>query len=189
MGQYNYNHILGFLNQSFRFIQYYHNKYNRYLSKRKDCKSLNIKLDYHLFCFTQILYSLKERLKHEIPNKESDINNFFEVGADKPKSIVGKVYNLANMWKHKEGPYLRKNFSGLKIYKITKERLPPDIISQNILVDVDSEQEHYVHHLTISKVDKRLSVLNELNIGDKPLNSIFEEALHEIKNFVNKIKT
>jgi len=63
-----------------------------------DNSDLEAELDYHIFSFSQIIYTLKEYLRNKFVEKKSEIEKQFE-----------KYKNLSNRWKH-EVFNIRRNF-------------------------------------------------------------------------------
>jgi len=57
------------------------------------------KIDYHIFAFTQLLYTIKERLKTEYVTDKKEIEQFF---SESPNSTT-ILKDLANALKHKNG--------------------------------------------------------------------------------------
>ncbi len=126
MSKYNVKGYIELLKESYNFIKYYDRMYN----KQSDSKSYKNKLRYHIFCFSQIAFALRDRLMTDNPSDKTKIENFFEKNKI-AHTEVGIVIKLANDWKHKGGFSLRQHYSVLKeikpsVYTPTKveQKLP-----------------------------------------------------------------
>ena len=172
MKKYSYVDLLELLEVSVEYIKYYNRKCDKYVSDRKNYANMSIKLDYHLFSFTQILFSLKDRLSDEFRDADSKINEFFERG-NTPKTNVGKAIKLANEWKHQEGIKMMTYLSDLEIKKVSTKVKGKEIIP--------------VYHIRPTKVQKRLSSLHKLAIYDN-LSLFFNSVLNDVKNFLTELE-
>jgi len=155
MSKYNVQGYLDLLNESYKFIKYYDQRYN------KNINSLNYKnkLRYHLFCFSQIVFALRDRLFSDYNEKHCKICTFFEKNK-KAETEVGIVIKLANEWKHDGG------FSLIQQYSLLKE-IKPSI---------------YVP----TRVEQKLPKDHKYNTKDKNLIFIFKKCMSDITKFCNE---
>jgi hypothetical protein len=166
-------------------------EYNLSLKNDSGCNELKLQLRYHMFSFTQLVYSLKERLRYDYKEKASDIHAFFEMEEkQRPRTAVGLVIKLANSWKHEESVDIRQNFSDFEETDKRKgsygELFPKEVIEQ-----ISKIVGHSINSKTEMPILKATTVTQMLPQSSKfqdwttlPLGRIFEDALTEVKGFL-----
>lgn len=157
MSKYGVLGYIQFLKDSYNFIGYYDRMYN----KNIDSIPYKNKFRYHLFCFSQITFALRDRLIADNSSDKRKINKFFEKGLD-PVTEVGIVAKLANEWKHGGGFSLRQHYSMLR-------EIRPSVY-------------------TATKVEQKLPRSHQYNNKDINLITIYGKCFDDINSFCIKNK-
>ncbi len=133
--------------------------------RKNDFDSIEEKnrLSCHLFSFTQVVYAIKERLKNEYPEKEKEIELFFETEVMK---------HIANEWKHESSMEFRQEWE-------TKE------LGAKRIVPIG---ERSIEVSTIKLVNPKVKLPKEhsLNKDDKDLVEMCKECYEKIIAFFDK---
>ncbi len=187
------NSYLFFLEISLAYLE-------EYITTRKNelkNKLVKEKINYHLFCYAQIVYALKERLCNEYPTEKKKIEDFFE-----NKNIitaVSTVKKLANLWKHEESMQIRQEWevhetdkllnistdSENELDKISKEYG----LSKQILKEIIKKSLEYnalplnISIATVENPRIKLPLGHKLNIDEGPLLNTFQECFSDIRDF------
>ena len=159
---------LNFLKIALEYIEAYNNERQKY----KELIDAKEKLTYHLFCYSQLVYILSERLKKEFPKDGIKINKFFT----NKSTYVGIFYIVGNNWKHQEPMEVRQTWS------VMKNRIE----EVNRLIKKMIEESKY--KLSIELVEMvnpkiKLPVNHYLNKNDEDLVKMARNCFEMIKKF------
>lgn len=110
MEDYNINVYMYLLWLSKKYIAESIKKYQNKSSKATNHNKLYYTIDYHMFTFTQLFYTIHERLKKQYPKDHQKIKDFFN-------SRGGAVNRLANNLKHGD-----TMLNSLEIFKVNFDK-------------------------------------------------------------------
>lgn len=132
--------------------------YQKESAKTRNYHKLYYTIDYHMFVFTQLLYTIHERLKRKYPKDRQKIKKFFK----SKSNIVGAVNQLANNLKHDD-----TKLNSEEIFNVTLGK-------HNKVIDVKHQIDRVIN-------DKKNKILK-----NKSLSKIFEQADIEVVKFCTK---
>jgi hypothetical protein len=152
------NKFIYLLFLSKNFIRQALNDYNlnhESATKDEDHK-LHYTIDYHMYSFTQLLYTIRERLKNEYPKEGEIIKKYF----GSKTNNIGAINKLANALKHNS------------TYFTDQQNIEIVLDESNAVLSVDASRNDRTIH---DEFDDRLK--------NKKLSSMFEEAYTELVQF------
>jgi hypothetical protein len=169
--EYDIQEYLEMLKTSLNYVQKYHDLVAKDLDDNylKLNRKYQIILNYHIFSFSQIVYTICEKLCDKYPPKKNKIYNFFK----NSRSVVKYIFVEGQKWKHHNKK--KKVNKGLNLHNHVQTNITG-------VVETDAEDNSIIKSFSVKCTfdGKRFSD------GTIVLNTL-EESYDKIKDFIVKL--